>query len=243
MRYTSGRPRIATWPRDTVFFLSASWRSAKIQRSRILCQTARDPTAINHVQNRDRAAESMSKRCDVPWRVSKISRHNDAFGSTNDKIEFSRTFCAHSFMHLGEISKKKKVFLRFPRPPRRKSGRKRNARLLYLYFFFAISLKKSENAERNFFPLPPPRKVERGEKRISCSLNNKFIARERANSFRNPRLKRSIVLGQVFYSRESSVNKALGGLTSAINWIDPTFHEFCRLSQKSVALEIKSWKN
>lgn len=147
-------------------------------------------------------------------------------------------------MHLGEISKKKKVFLRFPRPPRRKSGRKRNARLLHLYFFFfAISLKKSENAERNFSPLPPPRKVERGEKRISCSLNNKFIARERANSFRSPRLKRSIVLGQVFYSRESSVNKALGGLTSAINWTDPNFHEFCRLSQKSVALEIKSWKN
>lgn len=243
MRYTSGRPRIATWPRDTVFFLSASWRSAKIQRSRILCQTARDPTAINHVQNRDRAAESMSKRCDVPWRVSKISRHNDAFGSTNDKIEFSWTFCAHSFMHLGEISKEKRsscVFLDLL-----EENREGNVtRACYTcIFFFAISLKKSENAERNFFPLPPPRKVERGEKRISCSLNNKCIARERANSFRSPRLKRSIVLGQVFYSQESSVNKALGGLTSAINWTDPTFHEFCRLSQKSVALEIKSWKN
>lgn len=156
MRYTSGRPRIATWPRDTVFFLSASWRSAKIQRSRILCQTARDPTAINHVQNRDRAAESMSKRCDVPWRVSKISRHNDAFGSTNDKIEFSRTFCAHSFMHLGEISKEKRsscVFLDLL-----EENREGNVtRACYTcIFFLRYRWKKVKTRREIFSPCPLP---------------------------------------------------------------------------------------
>lgn len=78
------------------FSFSRPRRSAKIQRSRILCQTGRDPTAINHVQNRDRAAESMSKRAVTG---SKISRHNDAF----DKIEFSQTFCASM----------ERIFLRF----------------------------------------------------------------------------------------------------------------------------------
>lgn len=148
------------------FSFSRPRRSAKIQRSRILCQTGRDPTAINHVQNRDRAAESMSKRCDVPWRVRKF---RDTM-THSTKLNFLRHFARR-------WRESSCVFA-----PRWKSGRKRNALPyachLYVYFSDRYRWKKKWKRGEKFPPLPE--RSERGEKRISCSLNNKFIAKERA---------------------------------------------------------------
>lgn len=148
-----------------------------------------------------------------------------------DKIEFSSTFRCVS---KREKFRGRKIFDFLER----KSGRKRNVTFPCIFFLDRYRWKTKKWKREEKFPLLWEVGT-RGEKRISCPLNNKFIAKERANSFTSPRLKRSIVLGQAFLSRESSVNEALGGLTSAINWAEPTSFTSFRLSRKfSVALEI-----
>lgn len=132
----------------------------------------------------------MSKRCDVAG----FQNFATQWRTRLDKIEFSSTF--------RRVSERKKFrgrkifdFLE------RKSGRKRNVTFPCIFFLDRYRWKtKKWKREEKFPPLPLVWEIgTRGEKRISCPLNNKFIAKERANSFTSPRLKRSIVLGQVFY--------------------------------------------
>lgn len=67
-------------------------------------------------------------------------------------------------------------------------------------FLIDIVGKKSENAERNFLPFPRGRNEVRNEFPARWIINlSPRKERGGANSFRSPRLKRSIVLSQVFY--------------------------------------------